>query len=334
MSKSGQLAKKVGRNAGGQSENTYEWEFAKPKENLTTGEKFKRAIYDPSDGSYLGRTPIMWLKLMIFYIIFYLILAILFMICIYGLLLSTNEKYPTYTLGSSLIGTNPGLGFRPMPDNFLEGNAVIWMIPSNKTNVDSWVASMDDYLTVYKSPPTKKGARQMCDYDSPATEGKVCNVDVDSSDWGMCTSAHKYGFAKSSPCVFIKLNRIYGWVPEYYNNTNDLPAEMPDDLKTYIKKIKDVNMLNTVWISCHGETPTDKENIGPMEMYPVRGFPGYYYPFTNQDGYLSPLVAIHFRRPAMHSLIAVECRIWAKNAQYSKAANDRQGSVHFELLLD
>lgn len=55
--------------------------------------------------------------------------------------------------------------------------------------------------------------------------------------------------------------------------------------------------LNTIWVSCEGENPADVENVGPIEYYPRRGFPGYYYPYENSEGYLSPLVAVHFARP-------------------------------------
>lgn len=55
--------------------------------------------------------------------------------------------------------------------------------------------------------------------------------------------------------------------------------------------------MNTVWVSCEGENPADQENIGPVDYFPIRGFPGYFYPYQNSEGYLSPLVAIHFRRP-------------------------------------
>ena len=56
--------------------------------------------------------------------------------------------------------------------------------------------------------------------------------------------------------------------------------------------------LNTIWVSCHGEAPADREHIGEIKIYPLPGFPGYFYPYTNTEGYLSPLVAVHFRRPA------------------------------------
>lgn len=55
--------------------------------------------------------------------------------------------------------------------------------------------------------------------------------------------------------------------------------------------------MNTVWVSCEGENPADIENVGPIKYYPRRGFPGYYYPYENSEGYLSPLVAVHFERP-------------------------------------
>lgn len=55
---------------------------------------------------------------------------------------------------------------------------------------------------------------------------------------------------------------------------------------------------NTVWISCEGENPADVEYLGPIAYYPkIQGFPGYYYPYLNSEGYLSPLIAVQFLRP-------------------------------------
>lgn len=110
--------------------------------------------------------------------------------------------------------------------------------------------------------------------------------------------------------------------------------------------------LNTIWVSCEGENPADLENVGPIKYYPRRGFPGYYYPYENSEGYLSPLVAVHFERPvrkcrqfwlkALQSytfqiflggiIINIECKAWAHNIRHDRA--DRIGSVHFELMID
>jgi len=76
---------------------------------------------------------------------------------------------------------------------------------------------------------------------------------------------------------------------------------MPEDLKQHIKQVEKsdngIYKLDTVWVSCAGENPADVENMGPIQYLPRRGFPGYYFPFKNTQGYLSPLVAVFFERP-------------------------------------
>ena len=67
------------------------------------------------------------------------------------------------------------------------------------------LSSVAEYLN--KTKLTNAGRNQViCDYDKPPQEGKVCAVDVNS--WGPCSRTQSYGFNNSSPCVFIKLNRV------------------------------------------------------------------------------------------------------------------------------
>lgn len=95
----------------------------------------------------------------------------------------------------------------------------------------------------------------------------------------------------------IPTYQIYAWRPDFYNDTENLPEKMPLDLKEHIASINNSLHLNTIWVSCEGENPADQENIGPINYLPRRGFPGYFYPYENSEGYLSPLVAVHFVRP-------------------------------------
>lgn len=95
----------------------------------------------------------------------------------------------------------------------------------------------------------------------------------------------------------MKLNRIYGWIPQYYNDPADLPEDMPEDLKQHIESLPKKHR-NQVWISCRGENGADSEIIGDIEYYPTRGFPSFFYPYVNNPGYLSPLVAVKLVRPA------------------------------------
>lgn len=71
---------------------------------------------------------------------------------------------------------------------------------------------------------------------------------------------------------------------------------MPDDLKKHITELPPSHR-DQVWVSCIGENGMDKENIGDIEYFPTRGFPAYFYPYTNAPGYLSPLVAVKLNRP-------------------------------------
>lgn len=252
-----------------------------------------------------------------------------------GLLATLNDEKPRWILEESLIGTNPGLGFRPISNNTDE-RSLIWYSSSDPSSVQKWTGLLDDFLEEYRNSsllPNGGRNQQICNYDTTVKPGHVCAVEVEK--WGPCSPSQQYGFNNSAPCVFIKLNRIYGWVPEYYNDTENLPPEMPATLVEHIKSINS-SWLNTVWVSCKGEDPHDNESIGELNYYPKsHGFPGYYYPYQNIPGYLSPVVAVHFLRPARNRIINVQCRAWAKNIIYSTTKGKRgSGSVHFELMID
>lgn len=49
---------------------------------------------------------------------------------------------------------------------------------------------------------------------------------------------------------------------------------------------------------------------------------------------MSPLIAVQFQNISRHELINIECIAWAPNIIYKRSEIDRQGSVHFELLID
>lgn len=311
----------------------YEWEYAKVKDDRTIWQKIIMGIYNPSSHEFLGRSAKSWGGILLFYAVFYSSLACMFGICMKVLLSTLNDNTPHFTLSSSLIGTNPGLGFRPMSPN-VEDGSLIYYAADNATNVEAWTTELDKFLAVYKNKtllPDKGNNQQKCGYNMPPQKDKVCEVSL--ANMGPCATEYKYQYHKAQPCVFIKLNKIFDWEPEFYNNKTDIPADMPHELKeTIAQRMK--HELFTIWVTCDGEAPADKDNIGPVKLYPQDGFPGYYYPYRNKRDYLSPLIAIHFLNPKRHTLINVECRAWAKNIFYKRSLQNREGSVHFELMID
>ncbi|CAH2105102.1 unnamed protein product [Euphydryas editha] len=270
---------------------------------------------------------------MLFYFTFYAALAILVAICMWTFLQLLDAREPKWQLESSIIGTNPGLGFRPMPPEV--ASSVIWYKGNDPGSYQFWISELSSFLQKYKRDANKSGAGQNihnCDFKLPPPAGKVCDVDV--SLCSPCVEDNGFAYQKSTPCIFLKLNKIYGWKPEFYNSSDNLPSAMPDDLKEHIKNMTayNKNYLNMVWVSCQGENPADRENIGPIQYLPHRGFPGYYFPYTNQEGYLSPLVAVHLQRPKTGMLINIECRAWANNIKYDRV--EGMGSVHIEIMVE
>lgn len=138
-----------------------------------------------------------------------------------------------------------------------------------------------------------------------------------------CNRQNDYGYKLGNPCVLIKLNRIYGWNPEPFKQ-DAFPKDMP--------KVNVSGGTDGIFITCEGENPADKENIGPLRFAPSQLIKSNYFPYTNQPGYLSPFVMVHFMQPARGVLINIECKAWAKNINHDR--QDREGSVHFELLID
>lgn len=165
-------------------------------------------------------------------------------------------------------------------------------------------------------------------------DNKVCRVDVSSNKFNICTKEQDYGYSKSSPCVFLKLNKVKAkrLSVEHFRWTQilsdlQLESRVLQQIERIARfdarrltregakgkrqrcKLKSFQFCSShdsptllqqnemIWISCEGENPADIENLGPVNYFPQRGFPGYYYPYVNQRGYQAPIIAINFERP-------------------------------------
>lgn len=303
---------------------------------LTKWEGFKQFLWNPETNQFLGRTGASWAKILLFYLIFYAVLVGFFVALVAVFYQTLDMKKPKWELDNGLIGKNPGLGFRPMPPESNVESTLIWYKSSDKGNVHYWQDELRKFVESYHKDnnPHYNNVEQCSMFVSP-TPGKVCDVKMTPQKWHPCLPEAGFGYEdeKGGPCIFLKLNKIYNWNPEYYNSTNLPDASI---MSEYLRKdILDAETRNEhlmVWVTCEGENPADKENIGPLRYIPQRGFASQYFPFKNQDGYLAPLVAVHFEQPKRGVLINIECKAWAKNIVHDRI--DRRGSVHFELMVD
>lgn len=84
-------------------------------------------------------------ELFIFYSIFYIVLALLFAICMAGLMYTIDERTPKWQLLESRIGNSPGLGYRPISNNLTRGS-LIWFDSKNQTEVNEHVGLLNHFL--------------------------------------------------------------------------------------------------------------------------------------------------------------------------------------------
>ncbi|EFA03901.1 sodium/potassium-transporting ATPase subunit beta-2 [Tribolium castaneum] len=295
-------------------------------------EGFKIFLWNPETSQFLGRTGSSWGKILLFYLIFYAVLVGFFAAMLAVFYQTLDDTKPKWQGDNSLIGSNPGLGFRPMPPDSNVESTLIWYKTGEPKNVQYWIDELDKFLEPYQQQTTSENV-QNCDNRDKPDEGKFCDFKVTNAI-APCNKDYGYGFGSKEgggPCIFLKLNKIFGWVPDYYTNAT-APSNMPKHLRDHIAKEEMTGQHHVVWVDCEGENPADVENIGPIYYFPQRGFKAKYFPFTNVKGYVSPLVAVHFEKPTRGVLINIECKAWARNIHHDRV--DRRGSVHFELMVD
>lgn len=258
-------------------------------------QRLGNVIYNPEEKSFLGRTAKRWGIMLTFYLVFYAVLAILFAVCMGGLFLSLDQSRPTHILEKSLIGANPGVTSRPVTDY-----VVMHIHVENSSNYQQYIQQLDEFYEAYKDT-------------SPYSDNKIC------------TKEDNYGYPYT-PCIFVKVNRIFNWIPECYD-ASELPEDMPDDLKEYIQAQNQAEPKQ-VWISCEDE----KNNDTTLEYPWGRGLSSVHYPFHSTDGYKSPFVAVKLTVP-VNELVIIRCRAWARNIIYNKSLKEPSGYTRLQFFI-
>jgi len=310
-------------------------------------------LYDRNTGAFMGRTPKSWALITIFYIIYYTCLAGFWAVMLFVFFQFIDKDQPYWQQDNSRIGRSPALGVRPKQvDKLIDSSIIMFNMGQPKNDEDDpkkvpgwygWADRTTKYLESYKNDK-KNNKGELTGIDCE-TEARNLN-DLDQfclfkkATLGVCDGQGEhdvnFGYESGNPCILLKLNKIYGLVPDWYNSTESIekaPPEKVKDMPQEVKdRVRDATDKNKVWISCKGENAADREGMGTITMYPPDGgIPEQYFPYTNQKNYQSPLVAIKFNNPNPGQFIHIECRAWAKNIGYNR--RDRAGIAHFELMI-
>ena len=309
------------------------------KQHLNYKEKlnnFKLFAWQPEKREFFGRTKESWCKICTFYLCFYICLAMFFTSCVLVHIATLDLVKPEYHNNYSVmnqqyidgkhIGVSPGLGFRP----HINLQTSLIRVRSSASSYDhpynyrQYVDNLDEYLsnTLYK------------------LESLVHFF----GDNNPCFGERNYEYNKAKPCVLIKFNKIYDWVPEAFEPTDPLPVE----LQLYESLVR--MYPENVFVICEGENPVDKDLVGKIRYFsktPNNGagegelgfLPFSSYPYKlnyGDDGdltnYYQPCVFIQFPEITTNVLVNVMCKAYSKNIHVNTLY--RAGSVHFELIVE
>lgn len=290
------------------------------------GQKLKECgtfLYNSESGEILGRTVGSWGKIGLFYLIFYGALAGFFAVCVAVFFQTLSNKHPTQMNMYSLLKQNPGMGFRPFPSVL---TTLIKFTANDPESFSDYVQNMDEALRVYSTASGKDVVD--CSGLSDKADDVVCSF-PQSLLGDSCTRDNHYGYMEGKPCVLLKINKVYGWEPQPFENETDSEHEagMAADAMSLLKDRYDPDYVG---VTCEGETESDHDNIRNVTFTP-KGFPFIYFPYLNQDGYQAPVVMAQFDI-VPGRIVMIWCRVWAKNIKHHRV--DLQGGVHFELLVD
>merc|ERR1712002_1202342 len=214
----------------------------------TGWESFKYTLYDPKAGTILTRTPLSWLKITVFYCIYYSCLAGFWTACLYIFFATLpHESFgPRWTMDDSLIGVNPGVGLRPRnADKLIDSQMFVLLDgddnehPSERLgegiiNAD-YATRTEQFLKEYDNKNMHDKNYQPFDYENELGEcGKFpYGYVVENS-----TQEHiDAGRNVVAPCIFVKLNNIWDWTPEEYDPDTANPAP-PEKFAKFMKSEK------------------------------------------------------------------------------------------------
>ncbi|XP_027002743.1 sodium/potassium-transporting ATPase subunit beta-1a [Tachysurus fulvidraco] len=289
---------------------------------------WKTFLWNSEKSEFLGRTGSSWLKIFIFYVIFYGCLAGIFIGTIQAMLLTLSNYKPTY---QDRVAP-PGLSHTPRSDK-----SEISFSMQDEDTYRVYVKEMKDLLEAYKDEkqtdernfedcgesPSKYIERG--DLESDTGVRKACRF---KRSWlGDCSGLDdtSFGFKDGKPCLIVKLNRIVNFRPRPPKSNSSFPAAASGPLSQHL-----------IPVYCYNKKEEDADKVKGIKYFGLgQGYPLQYYPYYGKllhPNYLQPLVGIQFTNITHGMELRIECKIFGENIDYSE--KDRyQGRFEVKIMV-
>ncbi|XP_032411901.1 sodium/potassium-transporting ATPase subunit beta-1b [Xiphophorus hellerii] len=290
---------------------------------------WKEFLWNSEKGELLGRTGGSWFKVALFYVIFFGILAGIFVGTIQAMLMTLSENKPTW---QDRVAP-PGLSHTPRVDKA----EVFFSVRESETYLP-YVKAMRDFVKLYDDNIQTNNmlfedcGDQPADYkhrgDLESDMGGVKACRFPRTLLGPCSGIedNDFGFKDGKPCLIVKLNRIVNFRPRPPSNNDSIPEEAKPKVQA-----------NIIPLYCTNKREEDADKIGEIKYYGIgEGFPLQYYPYygkRHHPQYLQPLVALQFTNLTRNTELRIECKVFGENLYYNE--KDRyQGRFDIKIQVD
>lgn len=296
-----------------------------------------RFIYNPDTKEVFGRTGISWLKILSFYLVFYLVLAGFFATCMVCFIRTLDGNAPMMQKMYSMLKDNPGMNFEPYFTG--NGSTLIAFDPYNSTTYTPYVTEINQTYAAYLNQSIPPGLYKACTAGDGADAAQACQFDMSSLGHN-CTPDNEFGYPDGKPCVMLKINRVFLWDPNGVtlgttscDRTKDATNSQCTKTLQFVAISENIRTGMDpayVAVSCQGENDGDADNIRKVTFYPAMGFPAYYFPYHKQPNYTSPMVMAQF--DVIEGRVSlILCQVWTQDIIQDRI--DLQASIHFELMV-
>ncbi|CAL8308139.1 unnamed protein product [Arctogadus glacialis] len=276
-----------------------------PKRTLyQTIASVKTYLWNAETKEFMGRTGKSWSLILLFYSVLYLFLAAMFGGCMCCLMWSISPYHPTFN--DRVMP--PGMTMAP----HLDAHEIVFNA-SDRKSWKKYARSMDEYLKPYndgvqerKNIHCSQEKYFMQDHLEETLERKACQF---KRSWlGECSGLQDphYGYSLGKPCVFLRMNRILGYLPGQGKAIN---------------------------VTC-GVKKGNPEALGEVEFFPKSLFDLKYYPYYGKlrhVNYSAPVVAVRFAGVQYDAHIYVKCKLNGKGIINDSPTDRYLGAVSFTL---
>uniref|UniRef100_A0A1A7X7A8 Sodium/potassium-transporting ATPase subunit beta n=1 Tax=Iconisemion striatum TaxID=60296 RepID=A0A1A7X7A8_9TELE len=290
---------------------------------------WKKFLWNSETGELLGRTGGSWFKITLFYVVFYGILAGIFVGTIQALLFTLSEYKPTW---QDRVAP-PGLSHTPRTEK-----AEVFFRSKDFETYLPYTKALKEFLSAYDEEKQRDQMKfEDCglepaeyknrgDLESDMGTRKACRFS--RSLLGPCSGLddRDFGFKEGKPCLIVKLNRIVNFRPRPPMSNETIPEEVQPKVQPYV-----------IPLHCTHKKEEDAGKIGEIKYFGIGGgFPLQYYPYYGKRlhlHYLQPLVALQFTNLTMKTELRIECKVYGENIDYNE--KDRyQGRFEIKIQVD